>query len=88
MRIYFPKSKTLELDSSNQTVHTEEAATGNVIADPMRDGEGAEIGVANGIGIKAKKIYAPDYLIKRKDILSGLLFGNIVDKLGFTGSQV
>ena len=54
--------KTLsELDSRKKTVRTEEAAIGNLIADAMRDGVDADIGLANGGGIRAKKIYAPWY---------------------------
>ncbi|MDP6307975.1 MAG: 5'-nucleotidase C-terminal domain-containing protein, partial [SAR324 cluster bacterium] len=48
-----------ELDSRKKIVRTEEAAIGNLIADAMRDGVDADIGMANGGGIRAKKIYAP-----------------------------
>ncbi len=79
---------TTELDSRKNTVRTEEAAIGNLIADAMRDGVGADIGMANGGGIRAKKIYAPGTMITRRDILSELPFGNVVVKLGLTGAQV
>ena len=79
---------TTELDSRKKTVRTEEAAIGNLIADAMRDGVDADIGMANGGGIRAKKIYAPGTMITRRDILSELPFGNVVVKLGLTGSQV
>ena len=79
---------TTELDSRKNTVRTEEAAIGNLIADAMRDGVSADIGMANGGGIRAKKIYAPGTMITRRDILSELPFGNVVVKLGLTGSQV
>jgi 5'-nucleotidase/UDP-sugar diphosphatase len=79
---------TTELDSRKKTVRTEEAAIGNLIADAMRDGVGADIGMANGGGIRAKKIYAPGTMITRRDILSELPFGNVVVKLGLTGAQV
>ena len=79
---------TTELDSRKKTVRTEEAAIGNLIADAMRDGVNADIGIANGGGIRAKKIYAPGTMITRRDILSELPFGNVVVKLELNGSQV
>ena len=79
---------TTELDSRKKTVRTEEAAIGNLIADAMRDGVDADIGIANGGGIRAKKIYEPGTMLKRRDILSELPFGNVVVKLELTGAQV
>ena len=77
-----------ELDSRKKTVRTEEAAIGNLIIDAMREGVKAEIGLTNGGGIRAKKIYAPGTKITRRDILSELPFGNVVVKLELTGSQI
>ena len=77
-----------ELDSRKKTVRTEEAAIGNLIIDAMREGVNAEVGITNGGGIRAKKIYAPGTMITRKDILTELPFGNVVVKLGLTGSQI
>jgi len=77
-----------ELDSRKKTVRTEEAAIGNLIIDAMREGVQAEIGITNGGGIRAKKIYDPGTKISRRDILSELPFGNVVVKLGLTGSQI
>ena len=77
-----------ELDSRKKTVRTEEAAIGNLIIDAMREGVKAEIGLTNGGGIRAKKIYDPGTKISRRDILSELPFGNVVVKLGLTGSQI
>ena len=79
---------TTELDSRKKTVRTEEAAIGNLIADAMRYGVNAEIGIANGGGIRAKKIYALGTSITRRDILSELPFGNVVVKLELRGSQI
>jgi len=81
--------KTLsELDSRKKTVRTEEAAIGNLITDAMRDGVDADIGLTNGGGIRAKKIYAPGTMLTRRDILKELPFGNVVVKLSLTGAQV
>mgnify|MGYP001250449255 CR=1 FL=1 len=59
-----------ELDSRKKIVRTEEAGIGNLIADAIRDGVDADIVIANGRGIRAKKIYAPVTKITRRDILS------------------
>jgi 5'-nucleotidase / UDP-sugar diphosphatase len=67
---------TVELDSRNIVVRGQEAAIGNLIADAMRAATGAEIGVMNGGGIRASKIYAPGSAITRRDILAELPFGN------------
>ena len=81
--------KTLsELDSRKKTVRTEEAAIGNLITDAMRDGVDADIGLTNGGGIRAKKIYAPGTMLTRRDFLKELPFGNVVVKLSLTGAQV
>ena len=77
-----------ELDSRKKTVRTGEAAIGNLIADAMRDGVNADIGIANGGGIRAKKIYTPGTTLTRRDILTELPFGNVVVKLGLTGAQI
>ncbi|MBC8258414.1 MAG: 5'-nucleotidase C-terminal domain-containing protein [SAR324 cluster bacterium] len=81
-------STSTELDSRRKTVRTGEAAIGNLIADAMRAGVDAEIGFANGGGIRAKKIYAPGTTLTRRDILTELPFGNVVVKLGLTGAQI
>ena len=77
-----------QLDSRKKTVRTEEAAIGNLIADAMREGVEAEICITNGGGIRAKKMYSPDTMITRRDILTELPFGNVVVKLELTGAQI
>ena len=79
---------TTELDSRRKTVRGGEAAIGNLIADAMRAGVGADIGFANGGGIRAKKIYTPGTTLTRRDILTELPFGNVVVKLGLSGAQI
>ena len=77
-----------ELDSRRNTVRKGEAAIGNLIADAMRNGVDADIGFANGGGIRAKKIYAPGTSITRRDMLTEMPFGNVVVKLRLTGAQI
>ncbi len=81
--------KTLtELDSRKKSVRGGETAIGNMIADAMRGGVDADIGLTNGGGIRAKKIYSPGTVLTRRDILTELPFGNVVVKLGLTGAQI
>ena len=77
-----------ELDSRKKTVRIGEAAIGNLIADAMRDGVNADIGFANGGGIRAGKIYTPGTIITRRDMLLEMPFGNVVVKLKLTGAQI
>jgi 2',3'-cyclic-nucleotide 2'-phosphodiesterase (5'-nucleotidase family) len=77
-----------ELDSRKKTVRTGEAAIGNLIADAMRYGVDADVGFANGGGIRAKKIYAPGTSITRRDMLLEMPFGNVVVKIRLTGTQL
>jgi 5'-nucleotidase/UDP-sugar diphosphatase len=77
-----------ELDSRKKTVRLGEAAIGNLIADAMRDGVNADIGFANGGGIRAGKIYPPGTIITRRDMLLEMPFGNVVVKLKLTGAQI
>ena len=77
-----------KLDSNRNTVRTREAAIGNLIADAMRDGVNADIGFANGGGIRAGKIYTPGTIITRRDMLLEMPFGNVVVKLELTGAQI
>ena len=77
-----------ELDSRKKTVRTEEAAIGNLIIDAMREGVEADVGITNGGGIRAKRVYSPGTTITRKDILTELPFGNVVVKIQLKGSQI
>jgi 2',3'-cyclic-nucleotide 2'-phosphodiesterase (5'-nucleotidase family) len=54
----------------------------------MRDGVDADVGYANGGGIRGKKIYTAGTPITRRAILSEMPFGNVVVKLELTGAQI
>lgn len=77
-----------ELDSRRATVRTGEAAIGNLIADAMREAVDADVGLMNGGGIRADKVYAPGTEITRRDVLSELPFGNRTVKLEVTGDMI
>lgn len=77
-----------ELDSRRATVRGAEAAIGNLIADAMREGVGADLAITNGGGIRADKVYPAGTALTRKDILAELPFGNVTVLMELTGAQV
>ena len=77
-----------ELDSRRATIRGKEAAIGNLIADAIRMATGADVGLANGGGIRANKIYPPGTMLTRRDILSELPFGNKTIMIELTGRDM
>jgi 2',3'-cyclic-nucleotide 2'-phosphodiesterase (5'-nucleotidase family) len=78
----------IELDSRNPTVRTQEAAIGNLIADAMRAGTGADFAITNGGGIRGGRLYPPGSSITRRDIMSELVFRNHTALLEISGRAV
>lgn len=76
------------LDSRRNVVRAEESAMGNVIADAMRAQTGADIGLANGGGIRGDRTYDSGTRLTRRDILTELPFGNVTVVTEIPGSQV
>ena len=77
-----------ELDSRRATVRTRESTMGNLIADAIRQGVGADIGLTNGGGIRGDRTYAAGTTLTRKDILAELPFGNVTVLIELTGAQL
>lgn len=76
------------LDSRRNVVRAEESAMGNLIADAIRAATDADIGLANGGGIRGDRTYDPGTVLTRRDILSELPFGNVTVLTELPGSQV
>lgn len=76
------------LDSRRNVVRGEESAMGNLIADALRDATGADIGLANGGGIRGDTTYDAGKMLTRRDILTELPFGNVTVVTEIPGSQV
>lgn len=76
------------LDSRRNVVRGEESAMGNLIADALRDATGADIGLANGGGIRGDTTYDAGKVLTRRDILTELPFGNVTVVTELPGSQV
>ena len=77
-----------ELVSLRGSVRGEETTMGNLIADAMRAGVGAQIGFTNGGGIRADTTYPPGTELTRRDILSELPFGNVTVLIQMTGAEI
>jgi 5'-nucleotidase / UDP-sugar diphosphatase len=78
----------VELDSSNATVRTREAAIGNLIADAMRWSAQTDLALTNGGAIRAGRMYPPGATISRRDVLSELPFGNRLVTITISGGAL
>ena len=74
-----------EIDSRRAVVRTRETAIGNLVTDAMRHAVGADVGLTNGGGIRADRIYPAGATLTRRDILSELPFGNRTVLLELSG---
>ncbi len=76
------------LDSRRNVVRGEESTMGDLIADAMRQAVGADIAIMNGGGIRADRSYDAGTKLTRRDILTELPFGNVIQLTEIPGSQV
>ncbi len=84
-----PVGKTeVALDSVRANVRTKETTMGNLIADAIRAGVGADVGLTNGGGIRGDKVYEPGTTLTRKDVLSELPFGNVIVLVELSGADL
>jgi 5'-nucleotidase/UDP-sugar diphosphatase len=79
---------TVMLDSRRDSVRTGESNFGNLIADAMRAGVGAEVALTNGGGIRGDRTYEPGTVLTRKDILTELPFGNVTVLIELSGADL
>ena len=75
----------VELDTRRASVRTGETNFGNLVAEAMRQGVGADVGLTNGGGIRGDRTYAAGTELTRKDILTELPFGNTVVLMELAG---
>jgi 2',3'-cyclic-nucleotide 2'-phosphodiesterase (5'-nucleotidase family) len=76
------------LDSQRSSVRSGETNMGNLIADAMRAGVGADIAITNGGGIRGDRTYDAGTVLTRKDVLTELPFGNVTVLLELSGADV
>jgi 5'-nucleotidase / UDP-sugar diphosphatase len=79
---------TVTLDTRRSTVRTAESNFGNLIADAMRAGLGADVALMNGGGIRGDRTYDPGAVLTRKDVLSELPFGNVAVLIELSGADL
>ena len=78
----------VELDTRRANVRTGETSFGNLVAEAMRAGVGAEVGLTNGGGIRGDRTYEAGADLTRKDVLAELPFGNTVVLMELTGADL
>ncbi len=78
----------VELDTRRSRVRSRETRFGNLVAEAMRRGVGAEIGLTNGGGIRGDRTYAVGAELTRKDVLGELPFGNTVVLMELSGADL
>jgi 2',3'-cyclic-nucleotide 2'-phosphodiesterase (5'-nucleotidase family) len=84
-----PVGKTeVMLDTRRAVVRTRESSFGNLVADAMRDAVGADVGLANGGGIRGDRTYEAGATLTRKDILTELPFGNVTVMMELAGADL
>jgi 5'-nucleotidase/UDP-sugar diphosphatase len=79
---------TSELDSRTEIVRGAESTMGDVIAEALRQGTGADLAIVNGGGIRGDKVYPNGSELVRKDIQRELPFANMAVVLEMTGAGI
>ncbi len=87
LNVVIGKTET-PLDSRRNVVRGEESTMGDLIADAMREGSGADVAIMNGGGIRADRTYDAGTSLTRRDILTELPFGNTLVVTEIPGSQL
>ena len=76
----------VEMDTRRASIRSQETAFGNLVADASRAATGADVGLANGGGIRGDTVYPAGTELTRKTVLSELPFGNATVKLEMSGA--
>jgi len=78
----------VELDSRRSSIRGVETAMGNLIAEAQRQSVGADVGLANGGGIRGDRTYDKGTKLTRKDVLTELPFGNVTLLIELSGADL
>ena len=78
----------VQLDSRRSSVRSRETSFGNLVAEALRRGTGADVGLTNGGGIRGDRTYAAGSELTRRDIFEELPFGNVTVLLELGGAHL
>lgn len=78
----------VDLDTRRLSVRSGETGFGNLVAEALRRGTGAEVGLTNGGGIRGDRTYAAGSELTRRDIFEELPFGNMTVLLELSGADL
>ena len=78
----------VDLDTRRASVRATESNFGSLVAEAMRQGVAAEVGLTNGGGIRGDRTYASGSELTRKDVLTELPFGNTVVLMELSGADI
>ena len=81
-------STTVALDSRAEVLRAGEAAIGNLVTDAMRLANGADVTIMNAGSFRAHETYAPGAILRRRDILSELPYGNTTVVVDMSGEDL
>ena len=76
------------LDSRTSIIRSSETATGNLIADSLREMTGSEVAFINSGAIRGNAYFAPGTSIRRRELLTELPFANISILLDLSGQEL
>jgi 2',3'-cyclic-nucleotide 2'-phosphodiesterase (5'-nucleotidase family) len=76
------------LDSRRATLRTKESNFGDLIADALRTGVGADAAIINSGGIRGDRTYAAGTVLTREDVLSELPYGDVTVLIEVFGAQL
>ena len=78
----------VDLDTRRLSVRSRETGFGNLVAEALRRGTGADVGLTNGGGIRGDRTYAAGSELTRRDIFEELPFGNMTVLLELSGADL
>ena len=78
----------VDLDTRRLSVRSRETGFGNLVAEALRRGTGADVGLTNGGGIRGDRTYAAGSELTRRDVFEELPFGNMTVLLELSGADL
>ncbi|TDR90053.1 bifunctional metallophosphatase/5'-nucleotidase [Enterovirga rhinocerotis] len=77
-----------QLDSRTSVIRSQETATGNLVAETIREMTGADVALINAGAIRGNAVFAPGSVLRRRELLTELPFANIGILLELSGQDL